>query len=109
MKTKDLIARLQREDPSGELECCVGNEDIYLVERLPSYYDGDLEVLVRDPANKFYNVVGAKIMRGGFKVNLRPLSLDEALQNDPDLPVECDMEKYGNWLESRRKAYREEE
>jgi len=43
VKTKDLIAQLQREDPSGELECCVGNEDIYLVERLPSYYDGDLK------------------------------------------------------------------
>ena len=31
MKIKDLIAALQEADPSGEIECCVGNVDIWYV------------------------------------------------------------------------------
>ncbi len=52
MKTKELIRQLQREDPSGELECCVDNSDIFFVEHLPAYYDGCLEVLVRDKSSE---------------------------------------------------------
>ena len=40
MKTADLIRRLQEADPTGELECVAGGEDVYFVQRLPMYYDG---------------------------------------------------------------------
>lgn len=89
MKTHELIRRLQEADPSGDLEVAVGNADILFVSREPAYYDGDLQVLVRDPAQApFYNVVGAKVVRSGDKVQVHALSIADALMNDPDLPVE---------------------
>jgi hypothetical protein len=32
MKTKEVIRQLQKQDPSGELEVCVNNEDIFFIE-----------------------------------------------------------------------------
>ena len=84
MKTKELIRRLQEADPTGEAECCVGNHDIFFVESKAAYWDGRLEVLVRDQSKEpWYNVVGAKITTHGTKINIRTLSIDDAIFNDP--------------------------
>lgn len=89
MKTSELIRRLQEADPSGDLEAAVGNHDILFVARTPAYYDGDLQVLVRDPAEApHYNVVGARIVRSGDKVCIESHSIADALSENPDLPVE---------------------
>jgi hypothetical protein len=81
MKTKELIKRLQEEDPSGEIEVCVGNVDIHFVERMPAYYDGSLQVLIRDYNTKYYNIVGGKYVREGQKVKIHILSITDAISN----------------------------
>jgi hypothetical protein len=88
MKTKKLIELLNEADPSGELECCVGNRDIFSVYTDPAYWDGRLEVLIRDEANPYYNVVGAKITAKGNKVVIRGLGIDDAIWENPELPVD---------------------
>ena len=58
MKTSELIRLLQEADPSGEVECCIDNHDIYSVELWPAFYDGALEILVRDPSLRpYYDIV----------------------------------------------------
>jgi phage pi2 protein 07 len=103
MKTKELIRQLQEADPSGEIEVCVENEDIHFIEIAPAYWDGRLQVLVRDSNKKGYDVVGAKITSHGKKLKIRTLSIDDAIFNNPDLPVEIDVHNEG-----QRKHYKEE-
>lgn len=80
MKTKDLIAALQEADPSGEIECCVGNEDIHFVSKDVAYWDGDLQVLTRDHSkDPYYNIVGARMTHQGFKIQIRSLSIYDCL------------------------------
>jgi len=87
MKTKELIRLLQEADPSGEEDVCIDNEDIHFVELNEAYWDGCLQVLTRDESTEYYNVIGAKYTSKGFKINLRTLSIEEAMLNDPELPV----------------------
>ena len=89
MKTKELIKLLQEQDPSGELECCVGNVDIFGVYIEPAYWDGALQVLVRDESKKpYYNVVGAKYITEGNKITISTHSIMDALSENDNLPVE---------------------
>lgn len=96
MKTNELIKRLQQADPSGELECCVGNIDIYFIETLPAYYDGALQVLVHDEKlkDKAWSIVGAKIKRSGEKVQIHTVSIEDAIydmvDSKRDFPVEVE-------------------
>jgi hypothetical protein len=90
MKTKALIAILRREDPTGEMEVCVEGTDIGHVEKKPYGYDGAQEILVRS-GNE---IVGAKITSqggydvGGMRLVIATLSVEDALVDNPDLPVE---------------------
>jgi hypothetical protein len=90
MKTKRLIELLQKEDPTGEVEVCVGNQDIHCLQYLEAYWDGCLEVLKRDETSEYYNIIGAKFVSEGVKISITPLSIDDAIMNDVDLPVEFD-------------------
>jgi hypothetical protein len=90
MKTKELIRRLEECDPSGELECSVKGIDIYSVTVQPGYHDGPYEVLIRDLSKTNYNITGAKMLSGGQKVILEPLSINDALMEDSALCVEYD-------------------
>jgi hypothetical protein len=95
MKTKDLIAELQEADPSGELEVCVENVDIFTVTTEPAYWDGRLQVLKRDEAKKpYYDVVGGKYTSKGSKVVISPMSITDLLWSDPD--AEIDYSEVGN-------------
>jgi hypothetical protein len=91
MKTKELIRLLQEADPSGEIECCVGNEDIYFVACEPAYYDGTLQVLIRDKSKKDYNIIGAEFRRDGYKIQFHCQSIEDAIYTahefDSELPV----------------------
>ena len=88
MKTKDVIKMLQEADPSGEIECVVGNVDIYSAHMEPAYWDGSMQLLVRDPDCEFYNVIGAIYTSKGSKVSITTMSISDAMLEDPDLPVE---------------------
>ncbi len=80
MKTGELIRLLQEADPSGEVECCIDNHDIYSVELWPAFYDGALEILIRDPSLRpNYDVIGGIIRRTGQKIRLRSLPLEDAV------------------------------
>lgn len=98
MKTKELIRRLQEEDPTGEVECCVGNVDIHFVSSEPAYWDGPLQVLVRDPAKApYYDIVGAKYVKSGSKIQIHCLSITDAIGNaDEHFPVEGGYSKANN-------------
>lgn len=104
MKTKDLIAMLQKEDPSGEVEVCVNNHDIYFAEMMEAYWDGKLQLIVRDESKKpYYHIVGAKVVATGAKIKLHTMGVEDIIENDPDIPVDLsDLEKhspysYGDW------------
>lgn len=89
MKTKELIKRLNDADPTGEAEVCVDNTDILFVEALPAYYDGYLQVLIRDKTKEpYYNVVGAKYVNEGKKVCIHQHSIEDAIIENPELPVD---------------------
>lgn len=113
MKTRELIAMLQEEDPSGALEVCVSNEPIYIVERIPAYYDGLLGVLVQDETKGCYNIIGYKMTQRGDKVRLQTMGLDDCMLDHPELPVdlsECseqDRERWEPVIEQKRKELRE--
>ncbi len=88
MKTKELIKRLQENDPSGEEECCVDGLDIHFITTEPAYWDGCMQVLDRDPSNENYNIIGAKYVGTGRKVVIKTISIREAIFENVDLPVE---------------------
>lgn len=115
MKTKELIRQLQENDPSGEEHCTVDGIDIWFVDRLPGYYDGNCEQLIRDPEKKGYNIVGAKIKRRSDKIMLRTLSIEDAIWNDPELPLDvsevsnydgCDYKEKYDELRKKIKEYK---
>ena len=108
MKTRDLIALLQAADPTGEVECVVGADDVYFVARAPMYYDGRPWLLMHDDAlkGKAYSVVGLRYPAGGNKVNIMTLSAKNVLYEAPDATIECAEESraYVEKLRERVKA-----
>lgn len=112
MKTRRLIELLTRADPSGELECVVGREDILGVARMPPYWDGAYEVLVRDESRPdCYNVAGGEIRdTGPDKVKILTHGLGSAIMEDPELPVTCPPQyaaTVGRWRQESREVDRE--
>ena len=107
MKVKELIRQLQEADPTGEIEACVGNIDIHFVSREPAYYDGRLEVLTRDPARtgRCYDICGAEIRSDGDKVQIHILSIQQAIWENPDLPVVSDgSDRVAIWRQEARES-----
>lgn len=90
MKTRELIAALQEQDPSGDLEVIAGGVPIYFVSCQPAYYDGPLRVLVHDESKrgKCYSVVGFKVTSRGEKVRLHLMDVEDVLFDNPDAPVD---------------------
>jgi len=69
MKTKDLIEKLQKLDPTGEIHVCIDNHDIFSVSLNPAYWDGTLQVLLRDPSKEpYYDVKGLRFVVHGNKI-----------------------------------------
>ncbi len=106
MTTAELITQLQACDPTGETECVVGNEPIYFVQGLPAFYDGRMQVLIRDKSSEYYNVTGAKITGKGQKISIMTHSVEDALCENPELPVETetpyDAERVEKWRQEAR-------
>lgn len=98
MKVKELIDELKKFD--GEDEVCVGNQDIHAVYGEPAYWDGRLQRLIKDASG---HIVGAKYTARGTKIVIRPMSVHDALDNNPDMPV--DYSEIGN--EGSRADYKE--
>lgn len=112
MKTKELIRRLHQMDPTGEAECCIDNADILDVQGMPAYWDGRLEVLIRDPSKTgiTYDIVGAKVTPLGQKVKIVACPIEELVYGHPDVPIdlsELTDQSRAEW-EPRIEEWREE-
>ncbi len=88
MKVKDLIKQLNELDPTGEINVCVGNVDIYFLSKQPAYYDGAYQQLIRDPIKApYYDVVGGKYIKEGYKIQIYTLPIESILE-DPKAVVD---------------------
>lgn len=114
MKTKELIKKLQEADPTGEVECCVENKDIYFLNQEGAYYDGPLEVLIHDESkkDKEWSVIGAKITRVGGKVQIRTLSIEDLIYDkvyqNKDFPVTIEGDSVDGRYQKRVEQWKEE-
>lgn len=104
MKVKELIQQLQELDPSGETEVSCGNHDIWTVEMLPAYYDGRLQLLIRDPekTGECFDIIGAKYVSKGQKIKLTSMGVTDVLWDNPD--AEIDYGGLGAVADSYRKS-----
>lgn len=93
MTTAELIANLKSLDPEGTTEITVDGAAIYFCEYLPAYYDGCLIKLDQDKNNPHYNITGATLQRHGFKVRIHTLSLEDVIEEDPNIPIKFEMEQ----------------
>jgi hypothetical protein len=108
MKTKDVIKLLQQADPTGEVEVCVGNVDIHCIYQEEAYYDGALQVLIRDDNKQGYNITGGKYVRKGNKVQIIPLSITDIVWNEDDGPeVTIDYSELSEYQAERAKKIHE--
>lgn len=87
MKSKELIKLLQDLDPAGETEVCVDNLAIFSVYSSPSYWDGPLNIILREDAADKYKITGFKITGRGTKIVIKALLLEDIFLDYPDLPV----------------------
>ena len=110
MKSKELIRLLQKEDPTGETEVSVGNHDIFSIHTEPAYYDGKLQLLIRDPKlAPYYDVVGARYVSSGYKIVITSMSVTDVLWDNPDAKIEypAGCERYKAQDDAARKASRD--
>ena len=88
MKSRDLIAELQKLDPEGDIEVCVNNVDVYFCSLEAAFWDGSLQVLTRDESKKpYYSITGARYVNKGSKIVLHPMSVRDVLWDNPDTAV----------------------
>lgn len=68
MKTKELIRRLQEEDPTGECEIVLSDGPLFSIEKKPAYWDGPLNYLevIDNKLNWVTTTKGNKIELGIF-------------------------------------------
>lgn len=89
MKTRELIEMLQKEDPSGEMECTIGNAPVSNVYRNPGYWDGCLQKFEKDEKGR---ISAGMFCSGETKVCLRSLSIWDMVASYTDMPVKYDGE-----------------
>lgn len=103
MKAKELIRLLQEEDPTGETEVSVGNHDIFTVHTEPAYWDGKLQLLIRDESKKpYYDVVGGKYCTKGCKIVITSMGVSDVLWENPDATV--DYSELGQYADRYRES-----
>lgn len=110
MKSSELIRQLQMLDPSGEVEVACDNHDIFFAELLTAYWDGDLQLLIRNPELKGYNITGAKVTQKGYKIVLRGMGVEDVLLDNLNAEIdlsELSPESKIRW-ENKIKEWREE-
>ena len=101
MNTRELTEKLSIADPSGELECCIGNSHISHIDVVPAFYDGALEVLVWDKADPS-KIRAAKLETSGKKVRINSLSIEAAIYDNPEMAV--DIRAHDNGVRERLEA-----
>lgn len=103
MKSKELIEEILKADPSGELEVCIGgNDPIDFVSMQEAYYDGNLEILIKDSNGK---LKGYKVTGNGYKIIIHTKDLYSCFSTNINL--ELDMNELSEYNKKRweSKAY----
>jgi len=91
MTTRELIAELQRQDPSGDVPVVVDNKEVYTVECMAAYWDGVAQLHVVDEAAKpYWHIKGMRVTTKGHKVRLSTIGVEDFIENIPDGLVEFD-------------------
>ncbi len=99
MKTKDLIKMLQREDPTGEEHCCVGNVDISWVGNEPAYWDGNQQIILY---NEKGEIIGGKYHRNGQKIQIHIAPFSDLIwDRQEDFVID-----YSELCDERKVAYK---
>jgi hypothetical protein len=99
MKTKDLIALLQKADPTGEINVCVGNVDISWAGREPAYYDGPSQVIIKNEKGR---PIGGKYHRKGDKVQIHLWPFSTLIWDYKDIVID-----YSELDEERQISFKE--
>lgn len=108
MKSKELIAQLLKIDPSGEIEVIGTHGDILATAKLPWYYDGTVNILLRDKNHtESCDVIGLKQLREGQKIILYEMSMEDVMTDhydDADFVVDGD-EKFTENINTFREIF----
>jgi hypothetical protein len=99
MKTKDLIKKLQEEDPTGEEHVVVDNLDISFISKEPAYYDGAAQMIIRDEKR---HAISGKYLRNGHKIQIHTIDFNTLLWDHKDFTMD-----YSELDPERQKSYRE--
>ena len=91
MNVGELIEALKKYDRSTPV-CDTTNQEIWFITNEPAYYDGCLKRVDVDVDKKFFNVKKVIITSEGRKLVLHSFGLDFHIIDDPDFPVEYDIE-----------------
>ena len=88
MRTHELIRLLKSIDPDEEEEVCVNNTSIISVEKVTASRNGPLEILYHDDDEYLFGGISKAEYRGvGHKIVLHVFSIEDAVLNNPSLPV----------------------
>ena len=107
MKSKEVIRQMLELDPSGEIEVfCDG--DIFFLVKLPAYYDGRPETLIRDTNVSGYNVIGLKQLdKNAEKIQIVSLTDDDVIENAIDFKIKIVLEGSDEFKDKIMKKYQE--
>lgn len=96
MKTNEFIELLKKEDPEGVCDITVGNEPVYWIERLPYYYDGRLQRVIREKGIPIY---------AGYptdeKIKIHVDSIEEVLFDYPEFQLDTKGIEYKGEINKR--------
>jgi len=85
MKTKELIALLHNLDPTGETEVVVDDKGVYSVTAEDAALTGPYCRLEKDGCRKpLFSVVGITLESSGPKIRIRPVGVEDFLEEVPD-------------------------
>jgi hypothetical protein len=112
MNVGELIEQLSKYPK--DVPVCVDNNPIYFTDMTGAYWNGRLNQIVHDEEKKSheYSIIGWKITSKGYKVVLNVMELEDVMQNNPDIPVEYDLEahsvdRYRDSVEQTRREIKE--
>ena len=113
MKSSEIIKKIQEIDPTGEMEVCIENEDIFMIQQKPAYWNGRLQRLIWNENR----ITGAEILQTGNKICITPLGIEELVYTYPDIPINLSdlapqtrkswLDSITQWRETARKLEKE--
>lgn len=99
MKVSQLIKELTELDPSDECEICINNHPVSSVSRMPYYWDGRLEEVIRD-----HRHIPTKVgyPNHGSKIKIHFDTIEDALLDNPDAELDLSGITYQGKVEEGR-------